>query len=139
MTHRHWTIEHTADIGVEAWGDSLGELLAGLAEGVAALVCPPQQVRPLKEVRVHVQAEDLEALAVDFLSAVLAKVQVLRFMVRHVYVEQAGELAVEARLEGEPLDANRHELHEEIKAITYHQVRIAQASDGWSGRVFVDI
>ena len=139
MTHRHWTIEHTADIGVEAWGDSLGELLAGLAEGVAGLVCPPRQVRPLRELRVHAQAEDLEALAVDFLSAVMAKVQGERFMVHHVHVEQAGELAVDAQLAGEPLDVNRHELHEEIKAITYHQLRIVPADDGWSGRVFVDI
>lgn len=139
MTRGHRTIEHTADIGLEAWGDSLADMMAGLAEGLAELVCPPRHVQPLRRVQLRVQAEDPEALAVDFLSAVLGRVQVDRFVVHLVEARQDGPCGLEAVLVGEPYDPSRHELEQEIKAVTYHQVRAVCEGGRWLGRVFLDI
>ena len=40
---------------------------------------------------------------------------------------------------GEPLDPARHELAREVKAITYHELRVEQTADGWLAEVIVDI
>jgi len=40
---------------------------------------------------------------------------------------------------GEPLDRTRHELEHEVKAITYHGLRVEKMADGWLAEVIVDI
>ncbi len=40
---------------------------------------------------------------------------------------------------GEPLDHTRHELAHEVKAITYHGLRVERTADGWLAEVIVDI
>ena len=135
------TFDHTADVGLAARADTLGELLEALAEGLGDVICAREQVSPAERRTVAVAAEDLEALAVDFLSAVLAAAQTDRFVVAAVRVTRIDERspAVEAELSGEPYDAGRHELKTEVKAVTYHQLKIAREGDGWTGRVILDI
>lgn len=140
MTREFRILEHTADVGVEATGDSLEQMMSALAEGLAHLVCPADQVTPRQQVTVPaVQAEDLEAVAVDLLSAILAQLQGKRFVTASIEVREAGPLRMQATLSGETYDPARHELGQEIKAVTYHQVRVARQGDVWYGRVFVDI
>jgi SHS2 domain-containing protein len=40
---------------------------------------------------------------------------------------------------GEPLDPARHALEHEVKAITYHGLRVEPTPDGWLAEVIVDI
>jgi SHS2 domain-containing protein len=40
---------------------------------------------------------------------------------------------------GEPLDSSRHILSHEVKAITYHGLRVEQQAEGWLAEVIVDI
>jgi SHS2 domain-containing protein len=40
---------------------------------------------------------------------------------------------------GEPIDRGRHELHMEVKAITYHGLKVEPDGDGWLAEVIVDI
>jgi len=131
--------EHTADVGIAAWGDSFGELYEALAEGLAEFICARPTVTASQERELTVQAEDAEALAVDFLSAVLNLIQVDRFMVARVRVTEAGEHHIEATLLGEPYNPARHEIHTEVKAVTYHLLRVAKEADRWTGRVVLDL
>ena len=131
--------EHTADIGIAAWGDSAGELYEALAEGLAEFVCPRPTVAVTSEHELAVSAEDAEALAVDFLSAVLNVIQADRFMVARVRVVDADEHRVTATLLGEPYDPTRHEIHTEVKAVTYHLLSVKQEAGRWNGRVVLDL
>lgn len=133
------TFEHTADIGLAGRADSLGELFEALAEGLAGLVCPRGQVTAAQTRSVQVEAEDVEASLVDFLVEVMTAVQVDRFLVAEVRVTEITPLAVSADLAGEPYDADRHEWGHEVKAITYHQLKVAREADAWVGRVIVDV
>ena len=139
MARHCTTFDHTADVGLAATADTLGELLEALAMGVVEVVCDPRQVRPVRKRPVAVQAEDVEALAVDFLSAVLWAVQTDRFLVASVDVTAVSDNAVEAELSGEQYDPARHELKTEVKAVTYHQLQVARAAEGWTGRVILDL
>lgn len=133
------TFDHTADVGLAATGDTLGELFEALAEGLAELICPVGQVAAAQVRLVTVRADDLEALAVDFLTRVLVMILAERFPVAQVRVKRIDENIVEAEIVGEPLDAARHEFHTEVKAVTYHQLSIASADGLWRGRVILDI
>ena len=133
------TFEHTADIGLAGRADTLGELFEALAEGLADLICPREQVARPQARSLHVEAEDAEALCVDFLVEVMAALQVDRFVVAEVRVTEISARSVRAELLGEAYDASRHEWAGEVKAVTYHQLRVAREGGAWVGRVIVDV
>ena len=152
MAKHNYTFDHPSDIGLAARADSLGELMEALAEGLAGEICDRDQVRAAETRPLEVSAEaeaaarpDYEALAVDFLTAVMNLIQVRHFMVREVSVQMPNAerppsaVPLIARLTGEPYDPDRHEIKVEIKAVTYHQLTIKQEGGQWVGRVIVDI
>jgi len=133
------TFEHTADVGLEARADTLGELFEALAEGLLDVICVREQVRPLEMRSAVVRAEDLEALAVDFLNDVRGLLETGRFLPAEVRVREIDDSIVVADYLGEPFDMARHELRTEVKAVTYHELRIAPEGEGWIGRVILDV
>jgi SHS2 domain-containing protein len=53
-----------------------------------------------------------------------------------VHVDEAG---LQATCRGEPLDIDRHGADREVKAITYHGLKVESTGDGWLAEVIVDI
>ena len=139
MTKHCETFDHTADVGLDARADTLAELFEALGEGLADVVCPRGPVAEAQKQAVYVEAEDVEALAVDFLCEVLAAIQEQRFVVASVSVKEVSDTAVTAELAGESYDETRHEIATEVKAVTYHQLKIAREADNWVGRVILDL
>ncbi len=139
MAKRHWTFDHTADIGIAAEADTLPELFESLAESLAEEICPKSQVKPSTQRAVTVEAEDVEALAVDFLTDVMNVMQTDLFVVSAIQVASADSNSLSALLIGEPYDPARHEFAQEVKAVTYHQLEIAEQAGKWSGQVILDI
>jgi len=133
------TFDHTADVGLAAHADSLGELLELLAGATCDLVCPRSNVAVEAERSFSVEAPDVEALTVDFLEAVLDVLQTQRFAVASINVTSAGETSAAAELLGTELDPRRHEILTEIKAVTYHELAVARAGEEWTGRVILDL
>jgi SHS2 domain-containing protein len=139
MAKSYALIEHAADIGIEARADTLEELLEALAEGLAGVICPLATVRRRDTRALTVQAEEVEATTVDFLNALLRLMQVEHFLVTGVAVRQASPTAVSAELAGEPYDVGRHEIVREVKAVTYHELKVAREGRRWFGRVICDL
>jgi SHS2 domain-containing protein len=139
------TFDHTADVGLTAWADSLGELLAALAEGLTDVICVRSRICPAAVRKLDVEAQDPEALAVDFLSRILYVFAVEGFLLAEASVRvlagggQGGRTAISAELAGETYDADRHEIRTEVKAVTYHQLKIAPEGGRWVGRVILDL
>jgi SHS2 domain-containing protein len=132
------TFEHPADLGLEARADSLAELFEALAEGLARQVCP-RGVRSQDTLPVRAEADDLESLAVEFLGEVLRLFHLRRFLVAGVRVERIEATSLSASAGGEAYDPARHELGPEIKAVTYHHLKVAHEPDGWVATVLLDL
>ncbi len=139
MTKHCRTFEHTADMGLEARADSLAEMFEAMGEGLADVICPRQSVKKQKTLQIQVESENVEALLVDFLAELLGLFNLEKFLVAGVKVKRIDETSVAAEVTGEPFDPARHELGDEIKAVTYHQLKVAREGDEWIGRVILDI
>jgi len=131
--------DHTADIGLAGRGGSLGELFEAMAEGLARFICPAGAAEGETVRTVAVAAEDVEALLVDFLWQVMTIVQFEHLVVAAVRVEEISETSVRAALRCAAFDPARHEMANEVKAVTYHQISVAREGAGWSGRVILDL
>jgi SHS2 domain-containing protein len=137
---KHWnTYEHPSDLGLEARADSLEGLLEALAEGLGRQLCQAGQVRAQRQVELNVESDDVPDLAVDFLSQVLRRFDLERFLTASAKVELTGESSLRAVLSGETYDPARHELGPEIKAVTYHQLVVERRDGQWLGRVLLDL
>lgn len=132
--------EHTADVGVRAWGPTLAEAFGAVAEGVVANMVDASAARSVGEARLELEADSIERLLHQFLEEILFLVQSRGWVIARVHVKLASgaPMRLEARLEGEAYDAARHGHVHEIKAITKHELSV-RAGPPAEVSVIVDI
>ena len=133
------TFEHTADVGLIAQADCLKELFEALGEGLADFILSRETVIRKDRRYITVSAEDVESLAVDFLNRILFLIQAEHFAVAAVAVSRADATTVAAEVFGEPLDPARHDVHMEVKAITYYALKVSCQDGRWTGCVILDL
>src|SRR5216684_2173618 len=106
-------IEHTADVGIIAYGRSLEELFANAAAGMMSLL-----IAWLNELLVLLNADG--------------------FVPGRFTVRELTDTHLRADVTGEPVDPTRHHFHLDVKAATYHTLEVKQ--DGlWQARVIFDV
>jgi protein archease len=132
-------LEHTADIGFEAFGSTREEVFANAAAALVSLVFDLGTIEPKKETRIRVEGADPPALLVNWLSEVLYLLDAERWAFREFQVVQLSDHAISAVARGEEFDRARHPVKLLVKAITYHQLGLEPMAEGWRAQVFVDI
>ncbi len=131
--------EHTADLGLRVRAADLDTLFAEAAEALfAALVEDLGTVVASQRVEVRLPPDDREYLLFDWLKALLYHFDAEHLLLSRFEV-RVGEGGLTGSAWGEPLDRTRHELAHEVKAITYHGLRVERTADGWLAEVIVDI
>lgn len=114
-------LNHTGDVGIRAFGTTLDELFANTAAGMFSLIADLATVKPVGEYEVRLTAKDVKALLFDFLAELLFLHDTRKVLLSEFDVKVHG-LAVDARVRGERLDRERHPLHLNVKAVTYHEM-----------------
>jgi SHS2 domain-containing protein len=131
--------EHTADLGIRARAADLNGLFADAATALfAAVVDGLDTVRPVRQVEITVDGTDPDYLLFDWLRELLFRLDADHLLLGKFDVV-VSETGLKATAWGEPLDPARHVLSHEVKAITYHGLRVEREGDGWIAEVIVDI
>jgi SHS2 domain-containing protein len=120
---RYEEIEHTADVGIRAYGRSVDDLFANAAEGMFSLIADLPAVKPVGEVEVRVAADDLPTLLLRWLSDLLYVHETDRLLFSSFDAKVKGASVV-GRARGEAIDKTRHELKLAIKAVTRHRLTV---------------
>ncbi|MBM4462501.1 MAG: archease [Chloroflexi bacterium] len=130
-------IEHTADIGIKAYGANLKEAFANAAYAMFSLIAGLENVRESVRRQITVEAEDREGLLVSWLNELLYIFDVERTIFKRFEVTELGETSLKAEGYGELLDQSRHTLKGALKAATYHMLKIEENNE-YSVRVIFD-
>ncbi|MFM8274460.1 MAG: archease [Gemmata sp.] len=135
----HELFEHTADLGLRATARDLPSLFAEMARCLlAAIVEDPASVRPREEAGIELSGTNREFLLFDWLKELL-----LRFETDHMlfstFAVGVSDGGLTAAVRGEHYDPDRHLLAHEVKAITYHALKVEQHGGEWLAEVVVDI
>jgi SHS2 domain-containing protein len=133
------TFDHTADLGLRIRAPNLDTLFAEAATALfSTIVEDLSTVRAEREVHVNLPADERDYLLFDWLKELL-----YRFDVEHLlfsrFEVRVSEEGLRGKAWGEPLDRSRHELSHEVKAITYHELKVEQTDEGWLAEIIVDI
>jgi len=131
-------IEHTADVGIRGHGNTLEEAFLQTTFGLLDITGTfrPDRVGELHSI--EVTGRDLGAALVDWLSEVLYLQDSRDALIANVQVGSVTETTAK----GSVTVAERGEEEEvgtPVKAITYHQLKVARSGNGWETQVFVDI
>lgn len=133
-------LDHTSDVGILARAATFAGAFEQAARGLYALMVDLDQVEPLETREVTVAAPDRERLLVAWLAELLflTESEGLVFSTFQVEVEPE-TITLRALAHGEPLDPARHDPAYDVKAITYHDLEVAEGPEGWRCRVIVDV
>lgn len=132
-------MDHTADLGIKVVGHDLKDLFEGAAMSLMSLMVkhgPPQTTVSMKT---SVEGVDLADVLVRFLGEILYILDGEYLVVTSATVDAVSPSRVEATLETVPFDPQIHEILHEIKAVTYHQVKVANEGGRWEASVIFDV
>lgn len=133
--------EHAADVGAEVRGRTLRRLLENASLALLDLGGIRRSVAPRRRLRVRVVGSSPEDLLVRWLSEILYRQETAGWRFRSCVVEALDRRRLEAAgvALGERFDPARHAPLREVKAVTYHQMRVARVRGYWKVRVIFDV
>jgi len=117
--------EHTADVGLKAYGKNLSEAFENAAKGMIDIITDNSKIESVGQYDITLEAPDLEQLLVDWLSELLflntSKNLVFGFF-KVELDEKKNQLS--AKVFGEKYNISKHKIGVEIKAVTYHMLEV---------------
>jgi len=118
-------IEHTADIGIKAFGKTLSETFENAAKGMFDIITDKSEVESVGQYEIKLDAPELEQLLVDWLSELLFlnASQNLVFSFFKVEIDEKKK-TLKAQVFGEKYNISKHKVGTEIKAVTYHMLEV---------------
>lgn len=127
--------EHTADWELEAWAPDLATLLEQAARGMYALSGVQLEVNDPLERSITLHADDAESLLVRFLTELLWLEQKEGLGIDHYSIQVDSALNLWAELRG----AKIIKLDKEIKAVTYHNLKVEPTPRGLKVNIVFDV
>lgn len=131
-------IEHTGDIGVEVFGESPAALFQNAATAFFTIVAEGP-VEPKETKSFRLEAHDMEQLLVTWLSEFLFLFDTRRLLFSEFKVHDWNERFLSAEARGETFDPKKHKLITEIKAVTYHGLKIKRKDGIYTAQIIFDI
>ncbi|MBI4300948.1 MAG: archease [Chloroflexi bacterium] len=130
--------DHTADIGLRAWGKDVRDAFVQAATGLFSIICDLDEVQERESREVSVSAEEREDLLVDWLSEMLYLFDAELLLLRRFDIKSLQDGKLTATVYGETAEPGRHHIKLGVKAVTYHQLRVEER-DGCQVEVIFDI
>jgi SHS2 domain-containing protein len=133
-------LDHTADWELQVWAPDLPSLLEQAARGMYALAGLAVNPGPFHQRDLEIQAHDPEGLLVNFLAELLylaadEGLVIDCFELDVDKVSQAEGYHLSASLMGAPAAS----AGKDIKAVTYHKMKVEQGSRGYEVRIVFDV
>jgi len=137
-------LEHKGDAYLEAWGRTLEEAFEAAAMALFDVMTDLAAIRPIAEDRFEVEGRDLEELLYGWLEALLVKFDSDQMLYSDFKVQiREGPGGRGYRLTGialgEAYEPGRHPSKTEVKAVTYHGMKIRESPGGARVRFLLDL
>ena len=131
-------INHTADVGIIAYGASPSETFANAARALFSLITELDNVEEVLHRDIELVAPDLESLLVAWLNEFIYLFDTENVLFKRFEISKLNNTQLKARSYGEKVDRSKHKLKTGVKAATYHMLRIDKG-DGCRAQVLFDI
>ena len=147
MPYRFVDDAPTADIGFVATGATLEECFTAAADAtLKAMLNNPEGLCIVERLPLAAEADSVELALLKALEEMIfhkdargAFLRLGNISISAIDEKDGQRWSVRGTLEGEPIDRDRHELANDVKAVTLHQLRVHRTEVGWEARVVLDV
>lgn len=143
MPFRFHDENSTADVAFEAWGTTQEELFISCAAALLrTMAMDPELIVRRHELIIRLEDTELDLLLYSFLQELIFYKDARRLLLHadRVRIEQReGGFALESVVCGEHIDAARHRLLVDVKAVTLHRFNVGYEDNAWRADVVLDV
>ena len=138
MTKDFEILDHTADVGIIAYGVDLGQAFANAAKGLFSLITELDDVGEVFYRDIELTAVDRESLLVGWLNELVYYFDTEGILFKRFDIIELNNSHLKAKGYGEKADSAKHELKTGVKGATYHMLKI-ERNKGYRVQVLFDI
>ncbi|MFC2059829.1 archease [Chloroflexota bacterium] len=131
-------VNHTADVGIIAYGADINQAFANAARALFSLITELDEIEEVLYRAIELTAPDQESLLVDWLNELIYLFDTENIVFCRFDITRLSNTKLEAVGYGEKVDSSKHRLKTGVKAATYHLLQVDQ-SNGCQVQVLFDI
>jgi len=131
-------VDHTADVGIVAYGADVNQAFANAARALFSLITELDDVGEILHRDIKLTAPDQEALLVKWLNELIWLFDTENIVFKRFDVTKLNDTQLKARSYGEKVDSSKHRLKTGVKAATYHMLKVDKGN-GCRVQVLFDI
>ncbi len=132
-------IDHTADVGIIAYGADVKELFSNAALALFSLVTDLESVEEKVHLNLEVSSEDSDSLLVQWLNELIYLFDVKHILFKRFNIESLTQNQLRATCYGEIFDPTKHRIKMGVKAATYHMLKLDRNGAGCRAQIIFDI
>ncbi len=132
-------IDHTADVGIIAYGTEIKQVFANAALALFSLITELDNIREELKYDLEVASEDRESLLVEWLNELIYLFDAEHILLKKFDVHSLSNTRLKVTCYGEKIDPSRHRIKTGVKAATYHMLRIDKDTKGYKAQIIFDI
>ena len=132
-------IDHTADVGIVAYGADIKQLFSNAALALFSLITEPESIKEKMQRRVEIISKDKDSLLIEWLNELIYLFDAEHILFRRFDIESLNGNQLRATCYGEDFDALRHKIKVGVKAATYHMLKINRDSGGYQVQIIFDV
>ena len=132
-------IDHTADIGIIAYGTDIEELFSNAALALFNLITEPESIEEKSHLNLKVSSADRDSLLVEWLNELIYFFDAKHILFNRFDIESLTHNELKATCHGEGFDPMKHKIKMGVKAATYHMLKLDKSGDGCKAQIILDI
>ncbi|BCU67167.1 archease [Sulfolobales archaeon HS-7] len=128
LSHKKYEyLEHTADVGIRAYGKTLNEAFENSAIALFNLISNIEKINVIKKFSIDILGFDLENLFYKWIESLLIIHDSYNVILSRFNVNiDMNTLNLSGTVGGETFNRDTHEKRVVVKAITYHEIKIVE-------------
>lgn len=132
-------IEHTADISIRVKGNDLIALFRNAALAMFDIAAQKKEAQAEGKTRLQIslKADNLDELFVNWLNELLSLSATKYLIFSDFQINKLDNSILEAVAIGE--NTANYKVNTEIKAATYHQLKLEESKTGWQAEIIFDV
>jgi SHS2 domain-containing protein len=131
-------VNHTADVGIIAYGADISQAFANAAKALFSLITELDDVEEVLYQDIELTAPDEKSLLVEWLNELIYLFDADGIIFKRFDITELNNTRLKARSYGERVDSLKHRLKTGVKAATYHMLKIDK-DNGCKVQVLFDI
>ena len=132
-------IDHTADFGLHVKGTDPVDLFTRAGLALFDVLADMRELKGAHVQRIRIEGDDWPDLMVNWLRELLYLWSGEEKLVSAIEIESLSKTEVLATVRYDEFLPEQHQIKNEIKAVTYHQILAQPVGDGWEARIIFDV